>query len=450
MAKSYYLFKHRNGTFYADILNPETGAWIARRSTGTKNRDEAILKIGSWLRDGIPAGRREKPRKPRMPKAVFTQSEIIASIANADLDTAGAEQIALVLRDRGLLSIPAVRTGPGREKLTDFLLRFWNYDDSPYIREKLAHGHSMGRNHCYQMTNRINNFYIPYFKNRTLESISRQDLKEFSMSLIGKREKPMGYKGMFAEKLSASYINKILKASTTAFSWAFKEGLIPADPSAGLVRFSGTPQKRGVLSPKEATAVFKAPWEDQRAYVGNLLAAVTGLRSGEVLALRKSDIDLEKPILYVRHNYSIIEGLKAPKNGEARRVPLLPEVREKLLGLLAENPHKVDDPFIFYGLLQDKPADNKILIKGLKDACKAVGIDAVARGIVFHSWRHFFSARLMDKMDAQEIMRITGHRSQDVFDIYQDHIEEENLEKMGQATREVMGNIIPFDKAAGE
>jgi integrase len=123
--------------------------------------------------------------------------------------------------------------------------------------------------------------------------------------------------------------------------------MISANPSEGLLRFSGENKKRGVLTPQEAELVFSVKWNDNRAYAANLLAVTTGLRSGEVLALRKSDIGIAENILYVRHSWAYTDGLKSPKNGEERKVPLLPEVREQLLELLKENPHQGDDPFIF-------------------------------------------------------------------------------------------------------
>jgi len=115
--------------------------------------------------------------------------------------------------------------------------------------------------------------------------------------------------------------------------------------------------------------------------------------------------------------------------------------------LLGENPHKVDDPFIFYGLLENKPMDQKILIDGLKTACKTAGIDAETRGIVFHSWRHYFAARMADKMTADQISRITGHKSRAVFDTYADHVIDENIEVMAEAAAESFGKILQFKKA---
>jgi len=293
---------------------------------------------------------------------------------------------------------------------------------------------------------RVHSFYTDYFSERPLNSISKADLKQFALHLTEKREKPEGYKGRFAEKLSPSYINKILVAGLTALKWAFREGIIPHDVTAGLVRFSGTPEKRGVLEPSEAAAVFKTDWKDKRAFAGNLLSLTTGLRAGEVLAVRGSDIG--DKVLHVRHSWSTMDGLKSPKNGEARKVPLLPTVRDKLMELANENPHReVADPFIFYGLLPDKPMDQKILLGGLQAACKAARIDAETRGVVFHSHRHFYAAMLADKMTADQISRITGHKSRAVLETYMDHVTDKNIEAMGEAAAESFGNILQFKRA---
>jgi integrase len=438
--RRYYLHT-RKSVYYAELVTPE-GYKLTARSTGKTSEDEALLVVAKWLEEGIPTGRN---RKTRPVEIAIGLDGILKAIRKTDINGDDAMRIVNSLKDRGLIDVSIVKAGNGARIFTEFLDEFWDYTASPYVREKKAHGHTIGKRHCYEMMSRVHSFYNKYFAERPLNSITRQDLKEFSLYLTERREKPEGYKGKFAEKLSASYINKILIAGTTALSWAFREGIIPHDPTAGLVRFSGEAKKRGVLTPKEAAAVFKADWKDKRAYVGNLLSLTTGLRSGEVLALRKSDIG--EKILYVQHSYSTMDGLKSPKNGEERKVPLLPEIRYKLIELLGENPHKVENPFVFYGLLEDKPMDNKILIDGLKAACGAAGIDAGARGIVFHSHRHYYAARMADKMTAEQITRITGHKSRAVFDEYADHVIDENLEVMAEAAAESFGKILQFKKA---
>jgi hypothetical protein len=43
-------------------VDPRTSRKLTARSTGTKSRDEALLKIAEWLKTGIPTGRVRKPR----------------------------------------------------------------------------------------------------------------------------------------------------------------------------------------------------------------------------------------------------------------------------------------------------------------------------------------------------------------------------------------------------
>jgi integrase len=265
-----------------------------------------------------------------------------------------------------------------------------------------------------------------------LDSITRQDLKEFPLDLA-------------EGGLAPASINKVMAVGTTCLAWAFREGMIPADPTVGLANFSGEAKKRGVLTPLEVQALFAAPWKDKRAYTASLLACTTGMRSGEVLALKRGDI--EDRTLNVRHSWSAYDGLKVPKNGEDRRVPLLPEVKAELLELAADNPHGPEG-FIFYGNLADKPVDRSVLLGGLHDALTAIGIDAAGRGIVFHSWRHFYAVRMADRMTADQVSRVTGHKSRAVFEEYADHITEENLEEAGRIGAEVFGKVLQFRKGA--
>jgi integrase len=427
--RRYYLHTRHNGVIYAELVDPQTGKKLNARSTGTKNRDEALLKIAEWLKSGIPTG---KERKARTLEAAAGIENILKVMRRTELNSDDALRIVQALKDRGLVDIAVVKSGKGAVSFTEFLEEFWDYEASPYIREKKAHGQSIGKRHCYESMSRFNRYWRPAFQDRNLNSITRQDLKDFSLSLAD-------------GGLAPASINKIMAVGTTCLSWAFREGLIPADPTAGLVNFSGGIKKRGVLTPLEVQALFAAQWKDKRAYTASLLACTTGMRSGEVLAVRQKDIG--ERALNVRHSWSAYDGLKSPKNGEERRVPLLPEVRAKLLELAQDNPHGPEG-FIFYGNLADKPLDRSVLLDGLHDALAGIGIDAAARGIVFHSWRHYYAARMADRMTADQVSRITGHKSRAVFEEYADHITEENLEEVGRVGAEVFGNLLQFRKGA--
>jgi integrase len=209
---------------------------------------------------------------------------------------------------------------------------------------------------------------------------------------------------------------------TSALSYAAQEGYIPLDPCKGIARFSGKPAKRGILTEKEAEALFNLEWAEKRAYLANKVAATTGMRAGEILALRREDIGEHS--LHIRHSFSRLDGLKTPKNGDERQAPLYPEIRAELLAL-ADEAETLHDKgaYIFYSLTNDRPCQDDLILDGLHDAIGKLNenlekqgreqeqIDWKARNIVFHSWRHYWAARMSERMTAEQLTRITGHKS---------------------------------------
>ncbi len=87
-----------------------------------------------------------------------------------------------------------------------------------------------------------------------------------------------------------------------------------------------------VLTEEELRTVLRAA-EGTRLYVPILLAALCGLRRGEVLALRWGDVDLERGVLYVRRSLEETRwglAFKEPKTGRSRAVAMPPQVAEAL------------------------------------------------------------------------------------------------------------------------
>jgi len=368
MDLSLYLYPNKHGTYLAEIINSKTGRRVYFRNTRLSSWDEALLKVADWLSDGIPE------------------------------------------RKRGLQDVPIVKAWAETISFIDFIEGFWKFD-SDYVKERISHGYRLSRKTCYENLRRVRLYWKSFFKDRTLASITTADLTTFSLFLLESKklstEQKKGRRGTERKKLAPATIKKIMLPGTLALKWAFRQGLIGKDPRVGVLDFAVEGKKRGVLSPDEAAAIFAISWNEKRARIGNILAMTTGMRCGEVLALRKSDIDLQRLILYIRHSWSKMDGLKSLQAGKERRVPLLPEVGKELNELLTENPYKdSQDPFVFYSSLPNQPMNAHFLLDGLKDACKAIKIDPVARNIVYHSWRYFWGARMADIMALGEVARV--------------------------------------------
>jgi integrase len=450
MRRSYYLHKRKNGIFYVEFVNSENGQKLSARSTGELDRVKAQVKAELWLINGVPTGRQKKPRS--VVEAAGIEA-VIKSIRKSELNADDALRIVQTLKSMGLIDIAAVKnTGRGAVPFVDFLQTFWDYDKSPYIQDRLAHGYRFTKRYAHECQKRVKSELSDFFKDKKLNCITTDDLKTLSKQLADRG-------------LSTSTVNQIMLCACTPLKWAFNEKMLPSNPIVGLTKFSITNKERGILTEKEAAAVFAIDWKDKRAYVASLVSATTGCRQGECLALRRSDIGTDT--LNIAHGYSPLDGLKCPKNGHKRIAPLLPEVRAALLDLLNENPHidNVADPFIFYSLQSDKPCDCKILLDGFKDAMDSVNkeymeaaqktklekpeihIDYKARNIIFHSWRHWFVSKLTEKIEGEKVAKVSGHLSEAVFKKYADHIEAKNIQVVSHAAAEAFGNVLQFKKA---
>jgi integrase len=65
------------------------------------------------------------------------------------------------------------------------------------------------------------------------------------------------------------------------------------------------------------------------------------------------------------------------------------------------------------------------------------------RNVVFHSWRHFYAARMTDKLEARKVMLATGHKTESVFKGYSDHALDDDLNDVAVTTAEVFGKLLP-------
>lgn len=128
--------------------------------------------------------------------------------------------------------------------------------------------------------------------------------------------------------------------------------------------------------------------DDTSKWLGPMvrLAIHTGMRQGELLALRWDDIDLQKCAAVLRDT----------KNGEMRVVPLSSAARKVLEGL----PRSIGG--------QAFPIDQNILKMRFRRACKRAGIE----GLTFHDLRHEATSRLFERgLSVMEVAAITGHKT---------------------------------------
>jgi len=432
----------RGKVFYVKFWNEEIQNYDHGVSTGKRSRNEALVKVNEWLRYGY-TGRDQK--KTTIQDRLQFQT-ILYYLSTMELTDKQKDRLVDVLIDQGIVTENATLPEEAAEEdsilLIPFLEEFWDYDNSPYVREKHAYGQSIGKRHCYEQSKRISHWRSYFAPDTRLKDVTKEDLKFFQLELKDK-------------ELAPKTINNIVTVGTVPFGWAADRVDLEVNPAIGLRKFSGTSKKRDILNPEEVQQLFSSKWDDERSRVGNLLAMTTGLRAGEVVALRKEDIQGDK--LMVRHSWSFSDGLKAPKNGEERVVPLLPQIKAELLKLLKSSRYG-DEGFIFYGTAKDKPMNIDVLNKGLSAVYVAMKLPEdkqgnieeqekireamIDRGICFHSWRHFYATHLADKIELRTVQLATGHKTPAMAAHYADHAQGSHLDQVSKAVNDVFNEMM--------
>lgn len=141
-------------------------------------------------------------------------------------------------------------------------------------------------------------------------------------------------------------------------------------------------------------------------------AVFTGLRAGELAALRWEDIDLDRRVVTVQRSFA-----GPTKSGDIRRVPLLPDELPRLLrAWRLRCPGAIVFPNAEDRMLQPSArAFQEVLHRVLDRAAfpsEAHG-ERVRRYITFHGLRHTFASHyLMDGGDIFRLQHYLGHKSQ--------------------------------------
>jgi integrase len=139
------------------------------------------------------------------------------------------------------------------------------------------------------------------------------------------------------------------------------------------------------------------------------LLVLTGMRIGELLALRWKDVELEKSVLRVRQ--TVYEGhFDEPKSPTSNRsVPLGP----KAIGIFSARKHADTNPDgLVFSTRKGSPLSRRNLLnRKLSPACKQLGLE----GVNWHWLRHA-NATLLDAVGTPlgTVQALLGHSSSEI------------------------------------
>jgi integrase len=275
--------------------------------------------------------------------------------------------------------------------------QFFIYDACPYIKTRLLHGKTYTKGWAQAQRNLLTSRIVPEFGGMEIGEIYENRIEAWLLKL---KQEGTGIKTL----------NHLITILRIIFGYAVKSRDIDVNPMDHIELFSLQVKEKGILSRDELTRLFSGKpgtvWKSEMHFALNLTAVMTGMRLGELLALKYEAV--LPGYINVTYSWSDTDFLKCPKTGRTRKIPLSENLYRLLHGL---NKDRQPSDFIFsYGT---KPIDHKTVYKQFYKALDNIGISNTMRNernITFHSYRHLFNTLLLEAGIAPETVRLfTGH-----------------------------------------
>ncbi len=195
--------------------------------------------------------------------------------------------------------------------LITYLKDFWKVDSAYCKYRSLVEGNPHSTYYLQMNRMGIEQFIeiYPPFKNLRISELTAAMVNDWKLWLI---EKGVGKRR----------INTLLQTLKTPYSYAYSRDEIPENPLVKISPIHYKEKERGVLDVDETEALLAVHENDPRIKSAVLLAAFCGLRRGEVRGLLWGDIDFEKGLIDVQHNWIDKQGLVRCKAGSERQTIL--------------------------------------------------------------------------------------------------------------------------------
>jgi integrase len=150
-----------------------------------------------------------------------------------------------------------------------------------------------------------------------------------------------------------------------------------------------------------------------------LTAAMTGLRQGELVALRWRDVDWPAGRVRVRQNYVLGEFGTPKSKRSTRSVPMADAVGGELERLFKASSRQGDDELVFADPHTGGPLDKAAILRRYRKALKAAKLDESHR---FHDLRHTFGTRMAAAgVSMRTLQEWMGHRDIETTQRYADY-----------------------------
>jgi integrase len=188
---------------------------------------------------------------------------------------------------------------PVKETLfKNYAVDWWIWERCPYIRGRLARSTAkrpaISQRYAKEMRSILQQYLLPTFGRHRLASITPRMIEKWMFVLLDSGKSP-------------KRVNNIVQCLRTMLREAHRLDLVKQDPFTAVRPLADNCHVRGVFRIDEVKKLFATEniepvWKGNLLYrVINMTAASTGLRVGEILAIR--DEDLRDGYVHISHSW---------------------------------------------------------------------------------------------------------------------------------------------------
>jgi len=247
----------------------------------------------------------------------------------------------------------------------------------------------------------IGKYLLPYFGEMRMCDIVPADIVRWENQLL-------------ARDLSDTYLHTVCNQLSAVFNHAVRFYRLSSNPMlvTGKVGSKKPTTEMSFWTADEFETFIEALANKPESYHAFMLLYWTGIREGELLALRPMDFDFERGLLMVRRSYSRIKGedvIGTPKTRKSRRDVLMPDfLRDEMEDYLSTLPDLELEDRIFTMTKHKLAAE-------MKRGCASTGI----KRIRIHDIRHSHVSLLINLgFSANAIADRMGHESAEITENY--------------------------------
>ena len=269
------------------------------------------------------------------------------------------------------------------------------------ITERKLELNLIGERTYTRLIGTINNIEKASISKKNINEISSDDIQNYLNTL---------------KDYSNSTIKKIKEQFSQTFKEAINKGYITRNPMFGVIRPRSNQERKKVRAltieeqQKLTNYLMSVPISDEPYKVAYLIEMYLGLRIGEVLALKSTDINLHKNLISVNKtlttdkNHKVIMGNTTKTYAGIREVPIPSFIRNEIIKQmrLAEN-NRDKQLFLTPNGEYIRPTNANRKLKELLSKMDITDITS-------HSLRHTYGTRCVEAgMRAVALQRLMGH-----------------------------------------